>query len=546
MSTELVASESEATQIIDYLRGQAVSILSSVLTEPLTDFTVTSPGNFPYYYQNPSNLQFNANTYSWISSNLAAGATPVQLDASFINYYIEAISKVQYKLSSTDQIALNNAQTAATNQQVALLNLWKAIYTKLPPATATQQPIDIIMSTIATTWAQPATNLYAISQSKNLHALLNNTPASGQPVLPILANYLNALGSSVSLQNAVTMNAGYLTTVLGNVQSASGTNGGMLLDNSTTVYNPAYAVSTPLSQIINGLAATSNSIDLSMTVTRTSESELTVSINGETSFEIPVDDFLTVSVDASASYFSDSIATSSNSITVNMSFTGITLVNYGPVIFDLATGLNWYWMQPITEAIANGSSDVSGFVFSPEPGIDFSDVGPFGFTTGVAISNYPSIQITVTSESFQSIQTTIEQSVSVGVSFLGISLGGGSESTYSHNATSNSSASTVTITLDPPPSMIAGTNESSTGWILGVETSYPGATPNNFEIAAALGYPAYQLYEDNAGNTYCSSKKVKSHAVGAQFVKACIAAHPGTSCDGKPWLSNSQSGTVWP
>ena len=61
-----------------------------------------------------------------------------------------------------------------------------------------------------------------------------------------------------------------------------------------------------------------------------------------------------------------------------------------------------------------------------------------------------------------------------------------------------------------------------------------------------VGYPAYQLYEDNTDTTYCSPKKVSSHAVGKEWIRACLAAHPGTSCNGKPWISEDQDGTIWP
>jgi len=543
MNTELTVG-SEAPEIIDALKEQATTLLSSVLKEPLTDFDATALGNFPYYYLNPNNLQFNAKTYDWISAALTANATPVTLGEPFVNIYTQALASVGYKLSKADQAALNAAQKAATNQQMALLTLWTSIYGPVA-ATSKQQPIDIIMSTIATTWASPATDLYTIQRAKNLAKLLNKTPASGQPVLPVFANYLNALGSSISLQNATTMNTGYLSTVLDNVQDATADNGGMLLDDSATTYHPAYAVSTPLSDIINGLSATSNKIELNMTVTRSSKSQVEINIEGGARFKIPIASFLTLSVDGSASYFSDTIATTSNTISVRMTFTGVTLVNYGPASFNVATGLKWSWMKPITDAIRNGSKDVSGFVFSPKPGIDFSEGGPFSFLTGVAISNYPSVEITVQSKSYESIKETIKQTVSLGISFLGISLGGGSESTYSHNASSSSSSSTVTITLDPPADMIAGTNESARAWVLGAETSYPGAVQSNFQIASGLGYPAYQLYQDNTGTTYCSAKKQKNHAAGAAFVKACLKAHPGTSCSGKPWLSNSQTGTIW-
>jgi hypothetical protein len=66
------------------------------------------------------------------------------------------------------------------------------------------------------------------------------------------------------------------------------------------------------------------------------------------------------------------------------------------------------------------------------------------------------------------------------------------------------------------------------------------------EISDGRNYPAYQLYKDNTGTTYCSRTKVKGHSVGKEWVRACLRAHWRTRCDGKPWLNQHQSGTLWP
>jgi hypothetical protein len=482
---------SEAATLIEYLRSQASTILSAALGQnPLVSFGIGSAGNFPYYWQNPANLVFSGTTYNWINYSLKANTTPTQLDTNlFSAEFIEVFSKVNYQLSKADQAALNQAQANATNQQMALLTAWKAAYGSLPPATPTMQPIDVIMNTIATTWAVPATTLSAIQLAPNLNALLNNTPASGQPIRPVLANYLQALGSSISLQNATTMNNGYLQTALLAAQSPSASNGGLTIDTITKLV-PAYQVATPLADIINGLSATSNAIAVSMDVQRTSSSELQVSVNGSTGFSIPVFDFFTLGVGANASYFSDSIATSSNTVHIDMSFTGITLVNFGPVSYNPSTGLNWLWMQPITDAIRNGTGDVTGFKFSPACDTDFSANGPFGYLSGVAISNYPTINITVKSSDYQSIATTIQQSVTVSASFLGIPLGSSTESTYSHSVKTDASSSSVTITLSAPVASVAGSNESSLGWILGAQTSYPAASTSFAAEHARAAQPA--------------------------------------------------------
>lgn len=466
----------EATVLIEQLRSEASTLLSAALGQnPLVSFAVGSAGNFPYYWQNPTNLVFSGNTYNWINHNLKANSTPTQLDSDFFStQFIEAFSKISYQLSKADQAVLTQAQTNATNQQMALLTAWKAAYTTLPPATATMQPIDVIMNIIATTWAKPATTLSAIQTAPNLNVLLNNTPASGQPIRPVLAAYLQALGSSISLQNATTMNNGYLQTALTAVQTPSATNGGLTIDTITNLV-PAYQVATPLNDIINGLGQTSNAISVNMDVKRTSSNELQVSVGGSTSFSIPVFDFFTLGTSASASYFSDSIATSENTVSINMVFSGVTLVNFGPVSFNPSTGLNWLWLQPITDAIRNGSADVTGFHFSPASSVDFSPNGPFGYLSGVAISNYPTITIKVTSANYQSIATTIQQSVTISASFLGIPLGSSTESSYSHSVQTDASSSTVTITLSAPVASMSGSNESSLGWILGAQTCYPAA-----------------------------------------------------------------------
>ena len=468
-----LAAGSEAAPIIESLRAQAQSILGAVFTEPLSGFTVGALGNFPYYWQNPTNLKFNHLTYGWISSNLMANTTPAQLDQSFVNLYIEALGSVSYQLSTADQAQLTKAQQNATNQQAALLNAWQSAYGSLPPATGTQQPIDVIMTTIATQWASPATTLSAIQSSKNLNALLNNMPASGKPIAPVLAQYLNALGSSISLQNATTMNTGYVQQALLAAQSPGSATGGVTTDDGIT--HPAYAVSTQLADILNGLQNASNQVKLEMAVSRYSQSEYQVSVSGGTGFQIPILDFFTVGIGGNASYFEDQIAISSNTVSVEMTFPGVTSVNYGPSTFDMATGQNWFWTEPITDAIKNADKDVSGFKFSPVPQIDFSENGPFGYLTGVAISTYPTVEITVTSSDYQSIAQTFQQTTSVSVSFLGIPLGSSTESTYSHSVSVNSAEQSVTITLNPPPQTVSGSAVSSTAWVLGVETNYPAA-----------------------------------------------------------------------
>ena len=217
-------------------------------------------------------------------------------------------------------------------------------------------------------------------------------------------------------------------------------------------------------------------VNLSMTVMRSTEKEFKVTVKGKVGFSIPILDFITIGFGGSASYFSDNIATTSNTTTVDMTFPGVNLVSFGPVDFTMAGATSsWFWMDPIRQAIANGDKDVSGYKFAPKSPVDFSRKGPFAYLTGVAISSYPTMKITVKSSEYQKIQKTFEQRTKTSVSFLGIQLASLTESTYSNDVKVDAANQTVTITLSPPPSLVAGTVNEFHTWVAGAQAAYPAA-----------------------------------------------------------------------
>lgn len=465
-----------APQIIDSLRSQAQAAIGSSLgTQPLVAFQTGALGNFPYYYTDPANLSFNALTYNWMNNSMNGAVPPItQMPGSlFTNSVLNVLSTVTYSLSNADQAKLNKAYSNAQNQQMALLTAWKAAYGSLPVPPAGGTVIDAVMTIICTTWAKPTTTPYAIQNAANLGVLLNQAPASGQAIFPVLGNYLDALGDSLTLFNAQVMRNTYVKQALAALQTPNAANGGMLLNDGSGKFYPAYTVNTPLNDILNGLQNPAEPVQLEMEVSIASETEYSVSIAGKAGFTIPFLDFFTLGIKGSASYFHEEIVKQSSSVTVKMSFSGVTVVNYVPNAFNESTGQYWLAIQPILDAINNDGRDVSGYHFSPEPGTDFGPKGSFGILQGLAISNYPSVEITITSDNYKSIQTTFQQQISTSLSFLGIPLASASESTYSNSASSNESNSTVTITLAPPPDLVAGTSVNSMGWVLGVQTYYP-------------------------------------------------------------------------
>ena len=480
-TSKTIVPAMETAVLIETLRAKAAGIVGAALgAKPLVGFQTGSLGNFPYYWTSSRNLNFNALTYDWINANLAANSSPVsQAEGStFTSQFVTALESISYSLSTDDQNELNEGAKKATQQQTALLNNWKNAFGKLPDPEGHGEVIDAILGTIQTEWSSKSPlTLMDIRNARNLDRLLDKAPSAGQPILPVLTNYLNAISSTLSLRNSVALNNRFLIDAQLALEDPSKGNGGLELSNDKLV--PAYRVATPLAEILNGLdpQANKNEVKLGLTITRTSKSEFKVEITGGTSFTVPVLSFFKLNVGGKANYFQEDIVSRTESIKIEMVYSGPTLVQFGPVPFEKTGGTSsWFFMQAIEDAVKNTGEDVSGYKFSPVPNIDFGKSGPFGFLTACAIANYPSVKITVESADFKSIETEFKQSAKVGISFLGIPFGiNGNESSYSSDITTDASKNSISITLDPPKELVAGTADESSGWILGVATEYPGA-----------------------------------------------------------------------
>ena len=118
------------------------------------------------------------------------------------------------------------------------------------------------------------------------------------------------------------------------------------------------------------------------------------------------------------------------------------------------------------------------------------------------------------------------------------------------------SAATTSFSLNSNPLYEWRFNQSGTTITIKcyLEASINTSRSPDYQVSAYIQdetanngkYPAYQCYQDSIGTVYCSSYRVNDHTEGAAWVKACLLAHEGTSFNGRPWLSQTLEGTVWP
>lgn len=347
----------------------------ATLVDPvLVPFIATGArGNFPYFWQDPSTLRMNALTYQWIDSALVPGAMPIRLGDVFTTLYTQVLAAISFRLSSADQARLSQAQARATTEQLAVLNAWMAAFGSIPPPTAGQQAIDVILETIVMSWADPPTSLVALQQSSHPSSLLNRVPAGGAEVVVSLEQYLAVIGESVPLLNAVTGNTGRLQAALMAVQSPSPANGAILTNDG--VLHPAWMITTPVAEILQELDDDTRVTTVHLEGTRELLPQLLTMRTGRFGENV-------------LSRFLDD----DELLPIELAFDGMARVFFAPVPFDLRTR-NWYWIDPILAALRNGNDDVTGFFFSPRPRIDFGPAGPFAFLTQVVISKLPVITL---------------------------------------------------------------------------------------------------------------------------------------------------------
>lgn len=472
MATSIPADK--AALILTKLKDQANDILSAAHNVELDIFHAQGSGNFPYFVKDTSNRRFNEKTYVWINQCLEKRkeGMPVSLDGDYNGKFLRVVTAISYGLNEADQAELNQSKLEAEEQQAAVLDAWLGAYGEFPEG---KVPIDDVFGVILKDWVtQEGTTLQDLLNAPDLSEALGKTPPSGTPVVDVIGSYLEAMGDSLSLLNSISLNNGILRSIRRAINKPSAKNGGFQLNDGTDDFYPEYLMSTPQDNILEGLKS-ENKVGIGFKMTEFSSSDASLSISGEASFKVPLG-FFDIDLGANANYFTNTMTKNTKSIEMDMEFTGVTVVKFGPEPFRTAGRKGWHFTDAIREAIAIGKQDISGFRFAPKPNVDFTKNGDFGFINAVAISQYPTITIKVASSDYKKIKTDFDAAAEADLKldFLGMPLGAGLSGSYKQNDVSIDEASgTITIVLTPPVDSIAGLTKEATAFILGVQTEYP-------------------------------------------------------------------------
>lgn len=467
-----------AADIIKKLYDQANTIISSANSVNLKPIDMGAMGKFPYNWHLNNDTNFNAATYDWINKNtiISGNNNLVSSQDLFTNLYLKVISAISFSYSTQDSKTLADAIVNSQAKSATLITEWKMTYGSVPQVKNGEQVIDAITEFILQNWTtQKGVTLKQVQDAIDTDALFDNLPATGATILPAFVDYVSSLGNAAGLIDTSSLSNGMIRRIKDALLSASPNNGGIVrTDNASTsplVYSPAFDVTTRVEDIALGLKNTNanNTVNLNMVMSNFSDNTADVVVNNATYNGVDLGWLFDVGVGTDVNYYKETVVKSSSQITVSMQFTGVTLVEYGPTEFDLVNNKGWYDPTPILEAKKNGTNDVTGFKYSG--GQDFTQ---FGFSTAVAIANYPTISVTIHSKDYDKLAKHFDAEQNYHVSSMcGGDTASGKVAYSKTDLTIDTANQSFTIKLGAPQGSTFETGLDARAFVMGIQTNFP-------------------------------------------------------------------------
>ncbi|UQA55476.1 hypothetical protein [Polyangium aurulentum] len=483
-------------QFYSALQAKAMDAVKDILKSPLYPIQYPAQGDFMWYWQN-GNQVFNDSTFDYISALVAPGQVEgtAQLSSagSFPNAYVQVLNSLVYSLSTAEQGRLAQAQSNASAQAQTLISDYQTAFGTITSDQMKEAKVQtkqdyVISYVLGSLWsgrgADKPLSYTEMSQARNLKKLLPSMPASGDQVVTDVTVYLNLMQDVNALSDNLQNGAWILQSLKNNTQYPSDRNGGMFtVDPNTGEVSKAsqvsYGVNASIASISNDLQNTARKISIGMTTSQASGGSVSVSVEGQAGFS--VGSWLQFSTTAGASYDMSKVSGTSTEASVSIEYAGYSVVPVAPLAWQQDRNIGFYYADPIAQAVANGSKDVTGFKFatsSPYNMASLASGGNFGLLTNLLISNFPTITITYRNASFSSFKQAWSQTVSGNLTLFGfIKLGSFSEGSFSSKYQQGADDSTFTITFSASPAVVGVPQLMQTAYVIGGAVANPGVTP---------------------------------------------------------------------
>ncbi len=456
----------------------------------LTLLTGTADAQASFYFQSPQTSEINADLYnSILSRRVKGGGSPFGvnqaelLSAPFTNAYLQVYLSLRYQLSQADQATYQELVARVAGSITTLRPLWNAWVdafgnASTPPVpkldmTDTNIALIQLTYTVQSTWLNQNYKdtltkdpSYPYTHMNDFDLIFSNIPAT---VPALMRDQIKAVYNAQGAQGGITAKQSNATQIINgvraNIQNPSSENGGLKQTGSTKMIpGLKFQPQDPIT-LVDELKTNppTERLEYSATVTKSNSTTLTFDASVGGGISIPILDFFSLGVSGGAktSIFEQEFAGSSFSLKVVVNNPTLQpKMNVEPLLYNISTAQGWLFADPVKEALHNGSkTDVTGFVFDGgvPTSFDFSEGGNFGYVNTLVLSQFLELSLVFKQCNSKEVQKYFEEHSNTTISFLGIPLGGVSQSSSYSFSYSDETDTSITVTLKPnPPGYVSG------------------------------------------------------------------------------------------
>ncbi|MGM9487349.1 hypothetical protein [Ideonella sp. YS5] len=454
------AAESGKQAFIDEIQRQTAQLLATKLDG---EFSVVSyPAGFNYGITYGPNAYWNGATMNDIDTLLGVSSSG-QLELTgggFSDLYAQLLQGVTFSFSQADEQYMQAQDNAASAQIASILREFEnagGVYNDPPPFGGKLQDV--------------------FDQLTALYGSLDKLPKSLNALRNAIAAYQSKAGDSYALHNRYYAATARIAAALDAATNPTKQNAGQQISAQSWVVGYTPDKLPTANQLIGSLNTVGNALKVVINLNDFSEESVQMSLSGGFEFPIPIGEFFDISIGASASYDMSRYASSSTSVTMDMTYPGVTMVAATPSRLSADNKTGWYANDILEEVATKTGQDATGYKLQGTeydvgelfgPGMAFSRLKTF------VISQQPTIAMTFSGTEISRITSDFKVGASIKLKLFGLFTLGEAEGSYSvHNVQSDSKTGTVTVTFGPP--QVSGTTplEKQVAYVLGGVASYP-------------------------------------------------------------------------
>lgn len=423
---------------------------------------ISYPSGFNYGITYGSNAYYNAATLQDIDTLLSISSNGgLELTGGgFSGYYARLLQSVIFVFSQKDQQTMNDQDTKASAQIASIIKEFSNAGGKF------SNPLPL---------GGKLADIFA--QLTKTYGSVSNLPDTLNSLRNAIIAYKSMAALSYALHNKYTLAMAYLNAAIANITTPTADNGGMQTGDTSFYVGYTPSKLPTVNQLIGGLRTTGNAVDVDMKLSNFSSDSSQLAVSGQTSFSVPIADVFKMSVNASASYDLSRYTSSSSTVSVNITYPGVTLFAAAPSIVSIDNTQGWYALDILQDVVAKTGKDATGYALQGSeykiddvfgPGKIFSRLKTF------TISQQPTITMTFTGAESSYIVSDLKVNASVNMSVLGLFSVGSAKMSYNVQSVDDKSVEGSVIVKFGPPE-ISGTTplEQQKAFVLGGVASYP-------------------------------------------------------------------------